>query len=63
MIRHLRLLLSDERGAVLSEYALALVLIAVGALVTLGGVAIAASASFNNSSTAMQAYANASPVP
>lgn len=59
----MRALLADECGGTLHEYGLALVLIAVGSMVALGGMAIAASSSFNNSSTAMQTYANASPVP
>ncbi len=62
-MRLLRALLTDESGGTLHEYALALVLIAIGSMVALGGMAIAASSAFNGSSTAMQTYANATPVP
>ncbi len=61
MTRLVRALLSDERGVALPEYALALALISIGAMVALAGVAVACSVTFGNTTTAMQNFTSAAP--
>lgn len=63
MLRALRVLLRDETGVVLPEYALALALISIGCMLALAGVAIASSAAFNNSSNGLQTYITGTPPP
>lgn len=62
-MRVLRSLLADDRGVALAEYALVLALISLGSMIALLGVAVACSAAWSNTSTAMQTYATGSPPP
>lgn len=62
-MKALRTLLRDEEGVALPEYALALALLAIGSSLALAGVAVAASATWTNSSTAMQTYLAGTPPP
>jgi Flp pilus assembly pilin Flp len=59
--RALRALLRDDSAVALPEYALALALISIGAMLALAGVALAGSAAFTTSSNAMQTYNAATP--
>lgn len=61
--RALRALFADECGVALPEYALALALLGIAALAGLAGVALASSAAFGTSSTAMQTYTTGTPPP
>lgn len=60
-MRFVRTLLSDERGVALPEYALALALISIGAMVALAGVAVACSVTFGNTTSAMQTFTTGTP--
>jgi len=59
----LRSLFWAEEGVALAEYALVLGLIAIGSMIALAGVAVACSATWSNSSSAMQTYSTGSPPP
>ncbi|MGH7736795.1 MAG: Flp family type IVb pilin [Candidatus Tyrphobacter sp.] len=59
----LRSLIASEDGVALAEYALALSLIAIGSMIALVGVAVACSATWSGTSTAMQTYSSGSPPP
>lgn len=59
----LRSLLLDDEGAALAEYALVLSIIALGSITALAGLALACSATWSSSSSAMQSYAAGSPPP
>jgi Flp pilus assembly pilin Flp len=58
-----RSLLADDGGAALTEYALVLSIIALGSMTALAGIAVACSATWSSTSSAMQAYSSGSPPP
>lgn len=57
----LRSLIRDESGVALTEYALALALIGVAAILALAGIAVACSTTFNDTSSSMQTFTTNSP--
>ena len=60
-MRILRSLITDESGVALTEYALALALLGIGAILALAGIAVACSTTFNNVQSSLQTYSTNSP--
>ena len=59
----LRSLWRDDAGVALAEYALVLGLISIGSMIALAGIAVACSATWTSSSSAMQTYSTGTPPP